>query len=62
MGIGELPGSLAEALVELAKDDVLKNTLGETMYEAFIRAKWAEWDEFRIHVTDWEVGRYLEIA
>ena len=62
MGVGELPGSLAEALSELKKDEVIKSALGETIYEAFVRAKWSEWDEFRIHVTDWEVERYLEVA
>ncbi len=62
MGIDELPGSLAEALDELEKDEVLKDALGPTLYEAFTRAKRAEWDEFRIHVTDWEVERFLEVA
>ena len=62
MKIGSLPGSLAEALGELEKDEVLKNALGGYIYEAFTRAKWAEWDEYRLHVTDWEVGRYLEVA
>lgn len=62
MGVRELPGSLAEALKELSQDEVLKQALGETLYEAFTRAKWAEWDEYRTHVTDWEVQRYLEIA
>jgi len=62
MGVGELPGSLAEALVELDKSEVLKTSLGSTIYEAFTRAKWAEWDEFRTSVSDWEVERYLEVA
>jgi glutamine synthetase len=62
MKIGSLPGSLAEALVELSGDKVIRDSLGTTIYDAFTRAKWAEWDEFRINVTDWEVGRYLEIA
>ena len=62
MGVGELPGSLAEALTELEKDEVLKTALGTTTYDAFIRAKWEEWDEFRIHVTDYEIERYLETA
>lgn len=62
MGIGELPGSLAEALTELAKDRVLVDALGAVAYEAFNRAKWEEWDEYRIHVTDYEIERYLETA
>jgi glutamine synthetase len=62
MGVGELPGSLAEALTELAKDTVLVDALGPVAYEAFNRAKWEEWDEYRIHVTDYEIKRYLETA
>ena len=62
MGVGELPGSLAEALGELEKDEVLKAALGQTAYEAFIRAKWDEWDQFRLQVTDYEIERYLEVA
>ena len=62
MGVGELPGSLAEALVELDKSEVLKSALGPTICEAFTRAKWEEWDDYRLHVTDYEVERYLETA
>jgi glutamine synthetase len=62
MGVNELPGSLAEALTELDKDEVIKAALGPETYDAFTRAKSAEWDEYRIHVTDWEIERYLEVA
>jgi glutamine synthetase len=62
MGVKELPGSLAEALDELEKDELLKSALGETTYEAFLRAKREEWDEFRMRVSDYEIERYLEIA
>jgi glutamine synthetase len=62
MGVGELPGSLAEALTELDQDEVLKTALCPTIYEAFTRAKWEEWDDYRLHVTDYEVERYLETA
>jgi glutamine synthetase len=61
-GIPILPGSLAEALEALSADDVLKAALGANLYEAFVRAKTAEWDDYRIHVTDWEIERYLENA
>jgi glutamine synthetase len=53
---------LAEALRELEKDDLIKNALGPVLYEAFARAKWAEVEESRMRVTDWEVERYLEQA
>jgi len=62
MNIDELPGSLAEALRELEKDTVLQEALGPVIYESFRRAKWAEIEESRMKVTDWEVERYLESA
>jgi glutamine synthetase len=62
MNIPELPGSLAEALRELEKDALLQEALGAVTYEAFHRAKWAEVEESRMRVTDWEVERYLELA
>jgi glutamine synthetase len=62
MNIDSLPGSLPEAMSELEKDKVLRNALGETTFEAFMTAKQAEWDDFRMHVTDYEVERYLETA
>ena len=62
MNIDELPGSLAEAIRALEDDDVLIGALGQEMFETFQRAKWAEVDEYRLSVTDWEVERYLEIA
>ncbi len=60
--IRQLPGSLYEALDELAKNDVIRHGIGEEMFSTFMRAKRAEWDEYRIFVTDWEKERYLETA
>ena len=62
MGVTELPGSLSEALRELQNDKVLQDALGPVLYQAFIRAKWAEVEEHRMKVTDWELERYLEVA
>lgn len=62
LGVKELPGSLAEALTELERDEIIKSALGANTYEAFTRAKWEEWDEFRLRVSDYEIERYLETA
>jgi glutamine synthetase len=62
LNITELPGSLAEALRALADDQVIQHALGKEMYQTFQRAKWAEVEEFRLKVTDWEMERYLEVA
>jgi glutamine synthetase len=62
MGVAELPGSLPEALRELEADAVLREAMGPVLYDAFVRAKWAEVEEYRMKVTDWELERYLETA
>ncbi|MDO8754654.1 MAG: glutamine synthetase family protein, partial [Anaerolineales bacterium] len=62
LGVTELPGSLAESLGELEKDDVLKSALGTMLYEAYMRAKLEEADDFRLRVTDYEITKYLETA
>jgi glutamine synthetase len=62
LGVTELPGSLPEAMYELSQDEVIKDALGPVIYEAFVRAKTEEFEEYRIRVTDWEVERYLEKA
>ena len=59
--IESLPGSLVEALGELERDEVLRETLGEHLYEAFMRAKMTEWDQYSIQVTPWEIEQYLPL-
>jgi glutamine synthetase len=61
-GIKALPSSLADALAELDNDTLLKDALGHDIYSAFRRAKLEENEDFRIHVTDWEVEKYLQGA
>ncbi|RYX99674.1 type I glutamate--ammonia ligase [bacterium] len=56
-----LPGSLGEALDELKKSTLLKEALGEHVYDHFIKAKTQEWDEYRTYVSQWELDRYLSI-
>ncbi len=62
LGIKMLPGSLSEALDELARDRVLQEALGPVLYEVFMRAKRAEVEAYNTIVTDWEIERYLETA
>jgi len=59
-GIRELPGSLGEALDELAADDVIRAALGDHVFHHYLDAKRTEWDEYRVQVSDWEVERYLD--
>ena len=61
-GIASLPGSLAEAMHEFESNQVIRDALGPTICGVFSRAKWAEVEEYRTRVTDWEIERYLELA
>jgi glutamine synthetase len=56
-----LPGSLREALDELERDELVRDTLGPHVFERFMEAKRQEWEDYRVRVTPWEVERYLEI-
>ena len=59
MHIATLPTTIGEAVDELEKDEVLRNTMGDDLTNHFIQAKRQEWREFLMQVTNWEVERYL---
>jgi glutamine synthetase len=58
-GITELPGNLYEAIVELEKSELVKESLGDHIFNKFIENKKIEWDRFRIHVSKYEIDNYL---
>lgn len=60
-GIASLPGSLDEAIAEAEKSDLVKETLGDHIFEKFIVSKKIEWDNFRTHVSRYEIEKYLPI-
>ena len=62
MGIDMLPGSLYEALQAFKEDKTLQSALGDSLISAFMAAREAEWESFRMQVTDWELNRYLTTA
>ncbi|HAF48744.1 MAG TPA: type I glutamate--ammonia ligase [Anaerolineaceae bacterium] len=62
LGIEMLPSSLLEAMSAFEGDKVLQDALGESLTGAFIKSRYAEWEDFRTHVTDWELNRYLTTA
>jgi glutamine synthetase len=57
--IDELPGNLNEALDELEKNALIKETLGDHLFEHFVAAKREEWLDYIKHVSPWETDRYL---
>ncbi len=59
-GIGTVAMNLAEAIDELEKNEVIREALGEFTFNKFIQAKRAEWDSYRMSISQWELDRYLE--
>jgi len=60
-GIGTLPGSLDEAIKLTENSELVRKTLGEHVFNAFIENKKLEWDKYRIQITEYELKRYLPI-
>lgn len=59
LGIETVAVNLYDAIEHFEKDEVIKSAIGEVTAEKFINAKIQEWDNFRIHVSDWEINNYL---
>jgi glutamine synthetase len=57
--IDQLPANLSDALEELSKDPLIRDALGEHIYEHYQRAKRQEWADYISHVHPWEQQRYL---
>jgi len=56
-----LPATLGEALESLREDALIRDALGDLIYEGFIEAKSIEWTDYRKHVHEWELERYLPV-
>ena len=60
-GITSLPGSLFEAIQELEQSELMRETLGDHIFNKLIANKKIEWDRFRTHVSAYEIENYLAI-
>ncbi|MEA5014901.1 MAG: type I glutamate--ammonia ligase [Candidatus Limiplasma sp.] len=58
-GIVPLPGNLLEAVQALQADELVCGTLGAHVCENYCEGKLKEWDEYRTHVSTWEIGKYI---
>lgn len=58
-GIDTLPASLEEAIHEFKHDKFMKVALGEHVYEKYLEGKKAEWNQYKVRVSQWEIDNYL---
>jgi glutamine synthetase len=61
LGIEPLPKSLHEAIEIAERSELLAETLGEHVFDFFLRNKRAEWDEYRGQVSAFERDRMLPV-
>jgi glutamine synthetase len=61
LGIDPLPSSLAEAIRVMERSELVAETLGEHVFEFFLRNKRAEWDDYRRQVSSYERDRMLPV-
>lgn len=55
-----LPKNLYEAITEMKKSALVKEVLGEHIFNKYIEAKTLEWDEYTKQVHQWEIDKYLK--
>jgi glutamine synthetase len=60
-GITSLPGSLYEAVTAFEQSTLMRETLGDHIFDKLIANKKIEWDRYRIQVTSYEIERYLPL-
>jgi glutamine synthetase len=61
MGYERLPGSLSDAIRAMEASELAAETLGEHVFDFFLRNKRAEWEDYRRQVTPFELDRYLPV-
>jgi len=59
LGIDALPSSLHEAITVMERSELVAETLGEHVFDFFLRNKRREWEDYRRQVTEFELERYL---
>src|SRR4030067_1219757 len=55
LGIKELPTTLRDALDEMKSDEVVHQTRGNHISDAFIEYKTNDWNQYCLYVTPWEI-------
>lgn len=57
--IESIPANLHQAIVAMKEDPFIKEVLGAHVFNKYVEAKEAEWDQYRKQVTQWEIDEYL---
>jgi len=58
-GIENLPGSLMEAVDEMKANPLVREVLGDHVFDLYTAEKENEWNQYRLTVHQWELDNYL---
>jgi glutamine synthetase len=61
LGIQSLPADLGEAILEAENSELLYKALGEHVFSRLLELKRAEFEDYRVQVTPYEIQKYLPI-
>jgi glutamine synthetase len=61
LGIQSLPADLGEAIFEAENSELLYKALGEHVFTRLLELKRAEFEDYRVQVTPYEIQKYLPI-
>jgi glutamine synthetase len=61
LGIESLPEDLSEAVLAMERSELVRTTLGDHLFEFFIRNKRREWDAYKSYVSPFEIERSLPV-
>jgi glutamine synthetase len=61
LGIEQLPETLGEAIEEMSRSELALKALGEHVFTRYVDLKRAEWEDYRVQVSPWELEQYLSI-
>ncbi|WP_050028060.1 type III glutamate--ammonia ligase [Verrucomicrobium sp. BvORR034] len=60
-GVQALPRTLAEAVQAFEDDPFTEQVLGSALKKEFIECKRAEWEEYHLTISPWEVQKYASL-
>jgi len=61
LGVGSLPRDLGHAIDLCESSRLVRDALGDHIFEKFIENKKIEWDDYRVRVTSYELEKYLPL-
>ena len=60
-GVRHIPRNLAEAITAMENSELVRDTLGDHVFEWFLRNKKREWARYEQHVSRYELEEYLPL-